>query len=156
MFNFRLNVVVATVASLVVLMSSPAESVTNDITIVPTVPPGIFSFLTNSGSSAINSKTGTLTLGGNSTTFLYSSLLLIPLLIGVVILDFGIFGAYATRREELNPFSEFVFRVRDGLNVVRARKTESRYDSYKNRFSAADRCAKTEQKKDILDQLFVS
>ena len=108
----------------------------SDITVVPTLPPGIGSVLSSSGLSALNTQTGTYTLGGNSTTFYISTLLLLPLLIGVVALDFGIFGAYATRREELNPVSQFVYNVREGFNVVRARQGSSTHTSKKQRFTA--------------------
>ena len=74
-----------------------------DIQVVPTLPPGIWSAVYSGGLSAVNTKTGTYTLGGNSTTFFISSLLIIPFLIAVVILDFGIFGAYATNRDDLGP-----------------------------------------------------
>ena len=108
----------------------------SDITVVPTLPPGIGSVLSSSGLSALNTQTGTYTLGGNSTTFYISTLLLLPLLVGVVALDFGIFGAYATRREELNPVSQFVYNVREGLNVVRARQGSRKHTSKKQRFTA--------------------
>jgi hypothetical protein len=95
-----------------------------DIQVVPTLPPGIWSVVSSGG---LNSNTGTYTLGGNSTTFYISSLLLIPFLIAVVALDFGIFGAYATRREDLNPVSKFVYNVREGLNSIRNRQSSHGY-----------------------------
>ena len=98
--------------ALVVLQSAEAT----DITIVPTLPPGIWSVVSSGGLSAVNTKTGTYTLGGNSTSFFISSLLLIPFLIAVVVLDFGIFGAYATRKEDLNPISKLVYSVRERYN----------------------------------------
>ena len=130
----RVPVALAVSSLLLLLISAPVQS--SDITVVPTLPPGIFSLLSSSGTSALNTKSGTYTLGGNSTTFFLSSLLLIPLLIGVVVLDFGIFGAYATRREELNPVSQFFFNVREGFNVVRNRQDSRKSSSNKQRFTA--------------------
>ncbi len=127
------------VSGFILLVSMPAvHSFGSGISVNPTLPPGIFSVLQSGGTSAINTKTGTYTLGGNSTTFFLSSLLLVPLLIAVVALDFGIFGAYATRREDLNPFSQFVFNVREGFNSFRNRRTNyADYDShYDDRFYA--------------------
>ena len=130
----RVNVALAVSSLLLLLISPPVQS--SDITVVPTLPPGIFSLLSNSGTSALNTKSGTYTLGGNSTTFFLSSLLLIPLLIGVVVLDFGIFGAFATRREELNPVSQFFFNIREGFNVIRNRQDSRKNTSNKQRFTA--------------------
>ena len=108
---------------LVAVLAAPGQA--SDITVNPTLPPGLWSIVTG-GTSPINSQAGTYSLGGNTTTFYLSTLLLLPLLIGVVILDFGIFGAYATRREDLNPVSRFVFNVREGFNNVRNRQSDSR------------------------------
>lgn len=130
----RVNVALVVSSFLLLFLISPVQS--SDITVVPTLPPGIFSLLSNSGTSALNTKSGTYTLGGNSTTFFLSSLLLIPLLIGVVVLDFGIFGAYATRREELNPISQFFFNIREGFNVVRNRQSSRKNTSNRERFTA--------------------
>jgi hypothetical protein len=126
--------IVLAAVSCLVLAAAPASG--TDITVVPTLPPGIGSVLTSGGFSALNTNTGTYTLGGNSTTFYISTLLLLPLLVAVVALDFGIFGAYATRREELNPVSQFVFNVREGFNVVRSRQGGPNNKSQKQRFAA--------------------
>jgi hypothetical protein len=108
------------------LIASAADA--TDIKVVPTLPPGIWSVISNGGTAALNTNTGTYTLGGNSTTFFISSLLLIPFLIGVVVLDFGIFGAFATRREDLNPISRFVFNVRERFNT-RQQQSRNPFDS---------------------------
>ena len=65
-----------------------------DIQVVPTLPPGIWSAVYSGGLSAVNTKTGTYTLGGNSTTFFISSLLIIPFLIAVVIHEPLLYNCY--------------------------------------------------------------
>jgi hypothetical protein len=104
-----------------------------DIKIIPTLPPGIWSVVSSGGLSAINTKTGTYTIGGNTTSFYISSLLLIPFLIAVVVLDFGIFGAYATRKEDLNPISKLVYNVRERYNNRQGSSDPYDYEDRKKR-----------------------
>ena len=67
-------------------------------------------------------RTSTLQLSGsNSNTYLYSALLIIPVLAVIVLLDFAIFGTFARRADELNPVSNFFYHVRRGLHISQAK-----------------------------------
>ena len=106
-----------------------------NIQVTPTLPPGIFSLLSSGGTSALNTNTGTYSIGGNSTTFYLSTLLLLPLLVAVVVLDFGIFGAFAVKQDQLNPVSRIFYNVREGLNIVRNRQSKKKRDSREQLFT---------------------
>ena len=67
-------------------------------------------------------RTSTLQLSGSdSNTYLYSALLIIPVLAIIVLLDFAIFGTFARRHDELNPVSNFFYHVRRGLHISQAK-----------------------------------
>ena len=67
-------------------------------------------------------RTSTLQLSGSdSNTYLYSALLIIPVLAVIVLLDFAIFGTFARRHDELNPVSNFFYHVRRGLHISQAK-----------------------------------
>ena len=67
-------------------------------------------------------RTSTLQLSGsNSNTYLYSALLIVPVLALIVLLDFAIFGTFARRADELNPVSNFFYHVRRGLHISQAK-----------------------------------
>ena len=80
---------------------------------------------------------GTLTLSGsNGNTYLYSVLLIVPVLALIILLDFAIFGVFAqpSRSWELNPVSDFFYHVRRGL-AIKQRKYRRRHgldQYYKN------------------------
>ena len=123
------NLVAFLALALMIARSADAS----DIFFFLSLPPGIWSVVSNGGLSAINTKTGTYTIGGNSTSFFISSLLIIPFLIAVVVLDFGIFGAYATRKEDLNPVSKLVYNVRERYNNRQGSSDPYDYEDRKRR-----------------------
>lgn len=66
------------------------------------------------------SKSGTISLSGSDTTSLFSNAIyIVPVLIFIILLDFAIFGAFASRSDELNPVSNFFFHAKRGLQIVR-------------------------------------
>jgi hypothetical protein len=66
------------------------------------------------------SKSGTISLSGSDTTSLFSNAIyVVPVLIFIILLDFAIFGAFATRSDDLNPVSNFFYHARRGLQIVR-------------------------------------
>ena len=94
---------------------------------------------TNAESTEVQQgRTSTLQLSGsNSNTYLYSALLIIPVLAIIVLLDFAIFGTFARRADELNPVSNFFYHVRRGLHISQAKYKRryginSYYDRYRN------------------------
>jgi len=64
-----------------------------------------------------------------------STLLLLPLLVAVVVLDFGIFGAFAVKQDQLNPVSRVFYNVREGLNIVRNRQNKQKRNSHEQLFT---------------------
>ena len=99
-------------------------------------------------------RSGTLQLSGSSTsnTYVYSALLILPVLAIIILLDFAIFGTFARRADELNPVSNFFYHVRRGLHIsqnkYRRRYGVDRfYDRYRSRWSLANhRNARSELK----------
>ena len=74
-------------------------------------------------------RTGTINLSGGTNNDLASGLIyIIPILLAIIVLDFAIFGTFATRSDELNPVSKFFFHAREGLHILRNRRT--RYGVY--------------------------
>ena len=68
------------------------------------------------------SKTGTISLSGSDTSsFLSNAIYVVPVLIFIILLDFAIFGAFATRSDDLNPVSNFFYHARRGLQIIRDR-----------------------------------
>ena len=81
-------------------------------------------------------RTGTINLSGSTgTDFYYNLLFIIPIVIAIILLDFAIFGAFATRSDELNPISRFFYHAREGLAILRSRRRNSPYGH--NRISPA-------------------
>ena len=78
---------------------------------------------TNAESTEVEEgRTTTLQLSGsNSNVYLYSALLIVPVLVTIVLLDFAIFGTFARRDDELNPVSNFFYHVRRGLHISQAK-----------------------------------
>ena len=87
---------------------------------------------TNAESTEVEEgRTTTLQLSGsNSNVYLYSALLIVPVLVTIVLLDFAIFGTFARRDDELNPVSNFFYHVRRGLHISQAK--------YKRRYGTSD------------------
>merc|ERR1712048_369302 len=67
-------------------------------------------------------RDGTITLNDGSNSYIQSALIIIPILIIIVVLDFAIFGTFASRSDELNPISHFFFHARNGLQNLRNRR----------------------------------
>ena len=64
-------------------------------------------------------KSGTISLSGSdASALLNNAVYIVPFLIVIIFLDFAIFGAYASRNDDLNPISEFFFHVRRGFNIL--------------------------------------
>jgi hypothetical protein len=82
---------------------------------------------TKADNSEVQARDGTLTLsGGNNNNNMWTSALyLIPVLFLIVVLDFAIFGTFASRSDELNPVSRFFFHARNGLAILRHRRRNS-------------------------------
>ena len=68
----------------------------------------------------VERRQATLQLDGDN-NYLYSALILIPIVLVIVFLDFAIFGTFASRSDELNPVSRFFFHARNGLQNIRNR-----------------------------------
>jgi len=67
-------------------------------------------------------KSGTISLSGSDASdLLNSAVYIVPFLVVIIFLDFAIFGAYASRNDDLNPISEFFFHVRRGFNILTQR-----------------------------------
>ena len=95
---------------------------------------------TNAESTDVKGRSGTLQLSGSDdNTYLYSALLIIPVLAIIILLDFAIFGAFARRSDELNPVSNFFFHVRRGLHISQ-QKYKRRYglDRFYDRYRRED------------------
>jgi len=66
-----------------------------------------------------DAKSGTISLSGSdASALLNNAVYIVPFLIVIIFLDFAIFGAYASRNDDLNPISEFFFHVRRGFNIL--------------------------------------
>merc|ERR1712020_617599 len=69
-------------------------------------------------------KNGALTISdGTTTSFLSNAIYVVPVLIAIILVDFAIFGAFASRSDELNPVSNFFYHVKRGLSIVRDRSS---------------------------------
>lgn len=82
-----------------------------------------------------SARTGTFILSGgdgnnNANNVAQSFLLLIPILGAILILDFAIFGTFATRADKLNPVSRFFYHAREGLAIMRNRRRKSGPQGY--------------------------
>lgn len=77
-------------------------------------------------------RQATLQLDGDN-NYLYSALILVPIILAIVVLDFAIFGTFASRSDELNPVSRFFFHARNGLQNIRNRRRNSLAHYYHHR-----------------------
>lgn len=81
------------------------------------------------------SKSGTISLSGSDTTSLFSNAIyVVPVLIFIILLDFAIFGAFATRSDDLNPVSNFFYHARRGLQIVREKSAIPRRPYHRHRY----------------------
>jgi hypothetical protein len=75
-------------------------------------------------------KSGAISVNGSDASALLSNAIyIVPVMIFIIILDFAIFGAYASRSSDLNPVSDFFFHVRRGFNIVSQRTGAAQYNS---------------------------
>ncbi len=82
-------------------------------------------------------RTGTINLSGsNGNTIYYNLLYVIPVIIAIILLDFAIFGTFASRSYEMNPISRFFYKALEGLSIIRNRRRHSPY-GYQSRVSQA-------------------
>merc|ERR1711936_528846 len=59
-------------------------------------------------SLAVEDKSGSLTLSNtNTNSFLSNAIYVVPVLLAIILVDFAIFGAFASRSDDLNPVSNF-------------------------------------------------
>jgi len=76
----------------------------------------------DSESLAVEDKSGSLTLSNtNTNSFLSNAIYVVPVLLAIILVDFAIFGAFASRSDDLNPVSNFFYHVKRGLSIVRER-----------------------------------
>jgi len=67
-------------------------------------------------------KSGSLTLSNtNTNSFLSNAIYVVPVLLAIILVDFAIFGAFASRSDDLNPISNFFYHVKRGLSIVQGR-----------------------------------
>jgi len=91
--------------------------------------------LTEVSSLTPESKSGTISLSGSDTTSLFSNAIyVVPVLIFIILLDFAIFGAFATRSDDLNPVSNFFYHARRGLQIVREKSARPRRPYHRHRY----------------------
>ena len=80
---------------------------------------------------AASTKTGAVTLSDSTTTsFLQNAIYVVPVLLAIIFVDFAIFGAFASRSDELNPVSDFFYHVKRGLSIVRDRSSTAGHYSH--------------------------
>ena len=80
----------------------------------------------------LKARDGSITLNGNNQWWT-GAIYIIPILIVIVILDFAIFGTFASRADELNPVSRFFFHARNGLHLLRNKKRRQYQEQYYHR-----------------------
>merc|ERR1712020_443723 len=87
-------------------------------------------------------KNGALTISdGTTTSFLSNAIYVVPVLIAIILVDFAIFGAFASRSDELNPVSNFFYHVKRGLSIVQDRGAVGGRPSHYNRHRRYQRSA---------------
>ena len=70
-------------------------------------------------------KSGSLTLSNtNTNSFLSNAIYVVPVLLAIILVDFAIFGAFASRNDDLNPVSNFFYHVKRGLSIVQGRPSQ--------------------------------
>jgi len=79
-------------------------------------------------------KSGSLTLSNtNTNSFLSNAIYVVPVLLAIILVDFAIFGAFASRSDDLNPISNFFYHVKRGLSIVQDRGALGARPSHYNR-----------------------
>ena len=88
--------------------------------------------------SDLEERAGSISLNNSdASTLLGNAIYIVPVLIFIIILDFAIFGTYASRTDDLNPISDFFYHVRRGFGIVSqksgaAQVQSSIYQKYHN------------------------
>ena len=86
----------------------------------------------------LEERAGSISLNNSdASTLLGNAVYIVPVLIFIIILDFAIFGTYASRTDDLNPISDFFYHVRRGFGIVSqksgaAQVQSSIYQKYHN------------------------
>ena len=82
--------------------------------------------------SEIQARDGTISLNGNNAWWT-GAIYIVPILLIIVLLDFAIFGTFASRADELNPVSKFFFHARNGLHLLRNKRRRQYQEKYYKR-----------------------
>jgi len=82
--------------------------------------------------AALQARDGTISLNGNNQWWT-GALYIVPILVIIVLLDFAIFGTFASRADELNPVSKFFFHARNGLHLLRNKRRRQYQEKYYKR-----------------------
>jgi len=82
--------------------------------------------------SEIQGRDGTISLNGNNAWWT-GAIYIVPILLIIVLLDFAIFGTFASRADELNPVSKFFFHARNGLHLLRNKRRRQYQEKYYKR-----------------------
>ena len=81
-----------------------------------------FNLVKAEDTTEVEGRDGTITLNDGSNSYWQSALI-------ISMLDFAIFGTFASRSDELNPISHFFFHARNGLQSLRNRRRHG-YNPY--------------------------
>ena len=101
-------------------------------------------------SAALQARDGTISLNGNNQWWT-GALYIVPILVIIVLLDFAIFGTFASRADELNPVSKFFFHARNGLHLLRNKRRRQYQEKY---YKRVQRLFKKKRKKIFSTILF--
>ena len=82
--------------------------------------------------ATLQARDGTISLNGNNQWWT-GALYIVPILVIIVLLDFAIFGTFASRADELNPVSKFFFHARNGLHLLRNKRRRQYQEKYYKR-----------------------
>ena len=95
--------------------------------------------------ATLQARDGTISLNGNNQWWT-GALYIVPILVIIVLLDFAIFGTFASRADELNPVSKFFFHARNGLHLLRNKRRRQYQEKY---YKRVQRLFKKKKKKNI-------
>ena len=99
--------------------------------------------------SEIQARDGTISLNGNNAWWT-GAIYIVPILLIIVLLDFAIFGTFASRADELNPVSKFFFHARNGLHLLRNKRRRQYQEKYYKRVQRF-----SNRKKNILFSIYL-
>ncbi|XP_040566669.1 uncharacterized protein [Lepeophtheirus salmonis] len=115
------------------------------------VPSGVAGAEHGEPTDLVSPRTSSVTLNSNSNIW-FNVIVLAPILLIIIFLDFAIFGAIANRSDDLNPVSRLFFHAREGLSNIKNRQAAKRYNRHRYTRSAnlagplLDSLAKAHQK----------